>query len=339
MPVTGVYFIPCNPNAPTALSSVVEKLQATYSPVSSGRWALEHKLLRDTPSCLPPSAYAPLPQLQPRSMQFLSHSHYQSHGFIYISNRPDPDPWCPPGGTPGTSTVPTPIQTNTSASGTPSSQSSAQKQPASQQTQEKGRGLPPQADRTMITMDPQSFGSFFSMTLRACEPLWCLRHTVTVQSGVSFTVSDFHVRVGDVRQTHPVNRTRGTVVEIEYRGPVSLSTGAAGKGPDTPDGSDDVFGEDILVPPPPQTQSARKEPIPTQEDWEDGAALIREFWSTIAVPGAREAILVPGIGTESQEALTLGKTRLTAEGAGEANNGIAGVDLARQYMEVFRFNR
>lgn len=198
----------------------------------------------------------------------------------------------------------------------------------------------------MITVDPQSYGSFLAMTLRACEPLWCLRHTVAVQGGLYFTISDFHVRVGDVRQTQPVHRMRGTVVEIGYRGPSSSSGDAAAAAASSmvadaaaADKNGEMGGRNILLPPPPPSQGAQKDPILTSEDWEDGAALIREFWSTISVPGAREAILVPGVGTESCEAIDQGKTRLTAEGAGDANDGIAGVDLARQYMEVLRFNR
>ena len=321
-----VYFVSSNPNAPTALASLVEKLQATYSATPSGRWALEHKMFRDTPSCLPPSSYSPLPQLQPRSMQMLSLSHFQSHGFIYVSNRPDPDPW-------DLALKNTPTNTATGPKPTPGNPQNPTAQPQQPQSTP---SLPP-ADRTMTTMDPQSFNSFLAITLRACEPLWCLRHTVIVQGGVAFTVSDFHIRLGDVRQTQPVNRVRGTVVEIEYRGPSSYSGDIASVPADITDG--DLSGQNILLPPRPPSQTAHKAPILTPEDWVDGAALIREFWSTISVPGARDAILVPGIGTESREALSQGKTRLTADGAGDANDGVVGVDLARQYMEVFRFNR
>jgi hypothetical protein len=201
----------------------------------------------------------------------------------------------------------------------------------------------------MTTLDPSSFGSFLSITLRACEPLWSLRHTVTA-TGTSFSVSDFHIRLADVRQTHPTNRIRGTVVEIEYRGPNASSTPAAAASaaasllsvaaaPVVLEGN--AEDNNILAPPPSSSAAARQleGPLPTDEDWRIGAMLIREFWSRIAVPGAREAILVPGVGTESRNAIKRGKRRLTTDEAGVGHDGIAGVDLARQYMEAFRFNR
>jgi hypothetical protein len=79
--------------------------------------------------------------------------------------------------------------------------------------------------------------------------------------------------------------------------------------------------------------------IATEEDWEVGETIIREFWSRFAVEGAKEAIRSPGIGKEAREAARKRKKRLTTEDVGEANDGLAGVDLARQYMEIFRFNR
>jgi len=77
----------------------------------------------------------------------------------------------------------------------------------------------------------------------------------------------------------------------------------------------------------------------TEEDWEVGEILIREFWSQFSVEGAKEAIRVPDIGKEVREAARKGTKRLTTGDVGEGNDGIAGVDLARQYMEIFRFNR
>lgn len=76
------------------------------------------------------------------------------------------------------------------------------------------------------------------------------------------------------------------------------------------------------------------EEIPTEEDWEVAEVLIRELWSRFAVEGAREVIRVPHLGKEAREARRLGKL-----GDRETNARIAGADLAKQYMEVFRFNR
>ncbi|KMU81116.1 hypothetical protein CISG_02494 [Coccidioides immitis RMSCC 3703] len=150
------------------------------------RWALEHKLLRDTPSCLPPSAYAPLPQLQPRFMHFLSLSHFQSHGFVYISDRPSPDPWAP--------SQPHHSQAGIHAHPT---QQQIPPQPSSSNRLVKEEDAP-QVSRsssssswTMMTLDPASFNSFLAITLRACKPLWCHRHTMLVTGGTIFEVGDF----------------------------------------------------------------------------------------------------------------------------------------------------
>ncbi|PGH21647.1 hypothetical protein AJ80_03080 [Polytolypa hystricis UAMH7299] len=329
MPVTGVYFIPANPNSPSALATVVDRLREAYDPTITGRWGLEHKLLRDTASCLPPSAYVPLPKLQPRFMQFLSLSHYPTHGFVYTSDRVHPDPWATTGTGTGTATGPTGQQTHPQIT-----HNSHQQQPP----------FPTTPAKRMMTMDPPSYTSFYTLTLQICEPLWCPRHTVTVPSGIVFEVSDFRIRIGDVRQTAPVTRVRGTIVEIEYRGPSSNRAM-----PDVEALLEQVGPHGIMfahAQQAPATSSAAaaaaadtSEPFLTDEDWTIGETLIREFWSRFAIEGAREAIRVPDLGKESREAQSLGKTRLTTAAARPGNNGITGVDLARQYMEVLRFNR
>ncbi|EDN03459.1 Med20 superfamily domain-containing protein [Histoplasma capsulatum] len=376
MPVTGLYFIPANQNSPTATKAVIERLRDAYNPTFCGRWALEHRLLRDTPSCLPPSDYAPLPPLQPRFMQFLSLSHRQPYGFIYISDRPDPDPW---------------DSTSSSAkhAGHAQQQQQQQYQQTPQQHQQSQQNPTPQAPdpspsgpKTMMILDYPSYQSFHAITLRACEPLWCPRHTLTVLNGSHYEINDFRIRIGDVRQTAPQTRVRGTIVEIEYRGPAGTATPhtaaatatATAPGADNnipmadgsetwpssvadgnvnPDGSRDDEG--ILYPQLETSMSTLSssslslptssssfsfsspssvEEIPTEEDWEVAEVLIRELWSRFAVEGAREVIRVPHLGKEAREARRLGKL-----GDRETNARIAGADLAKQYMEVFRFNR
>ncbi|PGH04124.1 hypothetical protein GX51_03631 [Blastomyces parvus] len=352
-----LYFIPASQNSPTATGTVIERLRTAYNPTLCGRWALEHKLLRDTPSCLPPSDYAPLPPLQPRFMQFLSLSHRQPYGFIYISDRPNPDPW---------------EQRSFSAThaGHAQPQQQQQQQQHQQQHQQQQQQAHPlnapdpssAAPKTMMILDYPSYQSFHAITLRACEPLWCPRHTITVPNGNHFEIGDFRIRIGDVRQTTPQTRMRGTIVEIEYRGPAGTAAAAAtaAAGADTPsmagasetwppgtDGTIDLGGgsagdEDGILYPQLETLSSLShsspssvvEDIPTDEDWEVGEVLIRELWSRFAVEGAREVIRVPHLGKEAREARRLGKL-----GDRAVNARIAGADLARQYMEVFRFNR
>jgi hypothetical protein len=81
------------------------------------------------------------------------------------------------------------------------------------------------------------------------------------------------------------------------------------------------------------------------------ASLIREFWAKLGIEGAREAILVPDVGKEVKERLWELKQprKQRSDRAGNDDGGgqqvdedpdsDAGVDVARQFMEIFRFNR
>jgi hypothetical protein len=121
------------------------------------------------------------------------------------------------------------------------------------------------------------------------------------------------------------------VVEIEYR-----VSGAPTAPIDWPSLTEQVGGDGVVYP---NIDRPLPREVVTEEDWEVGEALIREFWSHFKVEGSKEAIRVPDIGKEVREAARKGRKRLTTIDVGEANDGIAGVDLARQYMDIFRFNR
>ncbi|KAK2813359.1 hypothetical protein FQN50_000674 [Emmonsiellopsis sp. PD_5] len=345
MPVTGLYFIPATQNSPTVTGKVVERLRSAYNPTLSGHWALEHRLLRDTPSCLPPSAYAPLPPLQPRFMQFLSFSHRHPHSFIYMSDRPSPDPWDP-----GQAHNATPQQQQQQQQHQQHQQHQHQHhhhhhQPAippqqqQQQPTQQPKPTDPPPQKAMMILDIPSYRSLYTITVQACEPLWCHRHTVIVQTGLVFEVSDFRIRIGEVRQSQPVTRLRGTIVEIEYRGPATVHSNnnsiTTGEQTATSGMGIDIDADDGIIYPDLETASDIEE-IPTDEDWEVGEELIRELWGRFSVEGAREVIRggVPHLGKEAREARAAGRL-----GDKEVNGRIAGVDLARQYMEVFRFNR
>ncbi|KAL5358984.1 mediator complex, subunit Med20 [Aspergillus floccosus] len=336
MPITGVFFIPSNPNASTALSTVTERLHSRLAdePTPIGRWAVEHKLMRDTPSCLPASASQR--PTQPRYMQFLSLTYYPSHGFIYTS-QPDhtaahPQHQQHPGAV-ATATTPTPAQPQTH---TPT--------PSQQQ--------PPSPAMVMTTVPLPSCGTLFQHFVYACQPFWCHRHTVTVPSGMVYDVGDFRVRVGDVRQTAPAARVRGTVIEVEWRGPTLSAAIAtqylhrqhAGNAPDSGEGSDadDDSGVDVTFLPEGIAEAD------VDAEYAAVAALIREFWGRLGVEGAREAILVPDVGREVKAQLRRlqgqPKQSLAVSGATEPQpdedpDPDAGVDVARQFMEIFRFNR
>lgn len=115
------------------------------------------------------------------------------------------------------------------------------------------------------------------------------------------------MRVGDVRQTQPTGRVRGTVVEIEWKGPSlvrmiaaqmqsmryssnSASRKAARDGPRHDADDDDsaiglVFAEGI-------------EEADIDAEYAATTALIREFWAKLGIEGAREAMVLPDVGKE-----------------------------------------
>lgn len=186
---------------------------------------------------------------------------------------------------------------------------------------------------------------------------------MTVPNGAVYDVGDFRVRLGDVRQTFPTARVRGTVVEIEWRGPSVVDSLAAASldGYASVDPSADVYGAagteqdaDSGV----DVSFSAVEEADVEAEYAATTALIREFWGRIRVDGAREAILVPGVGKEVKERLQRyrsGKRKQAPAEAMRYESGFlagvggasveedpdpqAGTDVARQYMEVLRFNR
>lgn len=163
-----------------------------------------------------------------------------------------------------------------------------------------------------------------------------------------YEIGDFRVRIGDVRQTQPTARVRGTAVEIEWRGPSlvasilansscrSSKVASENESRDTDSGIEmsvsDISDSDI------------------DAEYAATAGLIREFWARLGVEGAREAILVPDVGKEVKDRLGRWKKqeaqRMDDQGREKLEAGPdpdpdpeAGVDEARQFMEIFRFNR
>lgn len=283
-------------------------------------------------------------------MQFLSLSHHPNHGFIYTSE-------------PGSSS-------NLSHAAVGS-----QHKPQLQSAAAMATGAAALAPRevshaslhsaystdhmVMSCMPLPSHATLFQHFVYACQPLWCHRHTVSVPSGPVYDVGDFRVRIGDVRQTQPVARLRGTIVEIEWRGPSVLSSiSTAGRrllleSASTPSQkrSEDGANYSRIVE---ETDLAALELEDSDVDAELVAAadLIRDFWARLGIDGAKEAILVPGVGKEikarlrrckmqshTDTALTLRQERKDGWQLDQDPDPDTGVDTARQYMEILRFNR
>lgn len=277
--------------------------------------------MRDTPSCLPASATASTTQrpIQPRYMQFLFMSYYSAHGFIYTSSSEGPN------------------QTQ--------DQNQNQNQSTPDQSQPPNQDQNQNQDQMIMTTTPhQSYTTLFHHFIYACQPFWCHRHTVTVPSGLVYDVGDFRVRIGDVRQTQPAARVRGTVVVVEWRGPSVISTVSTSnsmhrdgkQGPGEGDGDVDS-GIDMDVDMGVGMASSDISESDIDSEYVTTAALIRDFWARLGVDGAREAILVPGLGKEVKERLR--RWKLGNDRGDDAEVEVGGVDEARQFMEIFRFNR
>jgi hypothetical protein len=345
------------PNASTALPAVTERLRAAFTDeelTPIGRWGLEQKLFRDTPGLVPASANSNKKPSNPRYMQFLSLTHYPTHGFIYTSEPADQSATATANATPASAQSPA----GTPATATPN-QSQAQTQTQNGITNPNSTQTPDSPKMIMTTVPPSSYTSLFQHFTYACQPFWCHRLTVTVPNGIVYDVGDFRVRLGDVRQTFPTARVRGTVVEIEWRGPSVVESLPVSQGQDenhgggvgVDDGSslndsgvdfsfDAIEGSDI------------------EAEYLATAQLIREFWGRLGVE-AKEAILVPGLGKEILERLRRLKRGELSRKEGLSGFGMdgrigevvgserfeenldpsAGTDVARQFMEVLRFNR
>lgn len=192
------------------------------------------------------------------------------------------------------------------------------------------------------------------------------------------------MRIGDVRQTQPIARPRGTVVEIEWRGPLLITSTSPGSFPPaTPgtDGNNSNAGNNLYQDTDQMMTDSGISLLPEESDidaeYVQVASLIRELWDRFGIPdkGLREAILVPDLGKEIKERIrelkrdnlqpsgnqthsssekpdrTEKHYRGPAEGLwcddktwgwgwnDQDEDPFAGVDLARQYMEIFKVNR
>lgn len=92
------------------------------------------------------------------------------------------------------------------------------------------------------------------------SPLWSHRQTLLVGNGLAFEMEDFRVRVGEVRQGQ-TGLVKGTVVEVEWL-------------------------------------AAADEDSEEESDCDTAHLVIRAFWDTLGIDGAREVMRVPGSGNK-----------------------------------------
>ena len=396
-----MFFIPSNPDSSTALSTITDRLRTTCADgqlIPTGHWAADHRLMRDTPSCLPSASVSTSQrQLKPQYLQFLSLSYYPNHAFIYKTEEAAA---AHNQGSPSVSATSTHSQGGggKSVTNVQQSQSQPQPQPQSQsQSQSQFHSAPTHnsdsqirienSSMIMTTIPLPSYTTLFNHFVYACQPFWCHRHTVTVTAGLVYDVGDFRVRLGDVKQKQPTSKARGAVVEIEWKGPslvdsivsqqqkeqraaaqetnktVGLSSSHVGHDVDSTGEVHelDQFSFSSLL--------LQVEDADIDAEFAATATLIREFWASLGIDGAREAILVPDLGKEVKARLRLLKQQqqhkkdgqdqsqrisssstktfpyvrhavdIWDKGKQDDPDPEAGVDLARQFMEIFRFHR
>lgn len=91
------------------------------------------------------------------------------------------------------------------------------------------------------------------------SPLWSHRQTLLVGNGLAFEMEDFRVRVGEMRQGQTL--VKGTVVEVEWL-------------------------------------AAADEDSEEESDCDTAQLVIRAFWDTLGIDGAKEIMRVPGSGNK-----------------------------------------
>lgn len=351
--------------------------------------------MRDTPSCLPAATSTVTGQpLKPRYVHFLSLSYHPNHGFVYTTvpgggqgqGQVQPTAAAPgivPGPGPVPVTAPAPsIQGQPQIPSVPATTNPATPPQNYNSNPNNANTTNPTPNYNqnntpmlMTTIPLPSSATLFQHFVHACQPLWCHRHTLVV-AGPVYDIADFRIRLGDVRQIQPTARVRGTVVEVEWKGPSLVASvaaqsrrrndpataaAAAGGGGGGGEEEDANIGNGNL-----DLDSLLFDPSVVGEGDVDAeynavAGLIRGFYARIGVENAREAILVPDVGKEVKGQLRRLKQGIQNQKGGMINgkprdryeadiwdrsygkpedpDPEAGVDVARQFMEIFRFNR
>jgi len=126
------------------------------------------------------------------------------------------------------------------------------------------------ADNATITVPAEQFDSFYNILTSKFAALWSPRPVASVSNGVAYSLGDFVVRLGELRQGTGQQPVKGVVVCIQTAPQSAAQV----------DGEHDIAaldGEDTGI-------KEEEDEIQTTQ------ALIRDLWKGFGVEGAKEMI-------------------------------------------------
>lgn len=171
---------------PSPSQIILERLTARYNLNPLPRWALEHRLFRETAKATSFEASSgddgPKPQRH-RYLQVLNLSYQPERSYVAIT----------------TTYASSQIQAGTPATSSSGGESSG--------------------DSATVVAMPSGIQSeeFVQLMISRFGPLWTQRHNVQISNGQAFEAGDFRIRLGEVKQGHGgAPQGRGTIVEIEW---------------------------------------------------------------------------------------------------------------------------
>ncbi|KAI9852763.1 MAG: hypothetical protein M1838_005521 [Thelocarpon superellum] len=341
--ITGLYFIPdtAGNSASTVLPALADRLTKTYECTPLARWTLEHRLMRSTVptpaastttttttttttasstagSAAPSGANAPI-----RYMQLLTLSHLPGRSFVNITPA---QPQNPSAAAAAAAAAAVEAQQKAArartAAAASASSSSHDRRRRRRRYRPRKTGAAHTGGGSMITIAaPSGTDEFSTLLSTKMGPLWTSRQMLIVSNGLAFEVQDFRIRLGEVKQAHGAQVSRGVVVEVEWlvdRPSLSLSEAdkargsrngavfdglaagerAGGRGRE-PEGEEDAEDDE---------EDEREE-----EDWATGSTAIQALWNSLGLRDGKSYVLVPGLGV-----------------------GSAALDLPRQYCDLLR---
>ncbi|KAI9754860.1 MAG: hypothetical protein M4579_004517 [Chaenotheca gracillima] len=191
MTATGVYYIPessssASPSRGT-FKSIVDHISKKYAVEPIGRWALEHRLMRETAAQLNRQGQDDRSSADQKNLQILTLSHHPGRSYVGVTTSPRQLP-----------------------------QKGATPLSAPSQAGDLTDAVAPPA--VIAVPSPVQSEELNSLLLTRMGPLWTSRLTL-VAHGLVFKIGDFGVRVAEVKlgQGSTSSQTyRGTIIEAEW---------------------------------------------------------------------------------------------------------------------------